>query len=131
MTVSLLNKPAVRFPEAYWVSFFPADVISVFADKMGMPVDVSDVIEGGGNRQMHGIDNYVDITTQKGIIRITSLDAPVFSVGERRTMNYSLYYPDINSGIHFCLFNNLWTTNFSAWWEGSLSYRFKIEYLKK
>lgn len=130
MTVSLLNKPAVRFPEAYWVSFFPSDVISIFADKMGMPVDVSDVASGG-NRQMHGIDNYVDIVTGKGVIRITSLDAPVVSVGERRAMNYSLYYPDIHSGIHFCLFNNLWTTNFNAWWEGSLSYRFKIEYLTK
>jgi hypothetical protein len=130
MTVSLLNKPAVRFPEAYWVSFFPSDIISIFADKMGMPIDVSDVVSGG-NRQMHGINNYVDIVTGKGMIRITSLDAPVVSVGERRAMNHSLYYPDINSGIHFCLFNNLWTTNFNAWWSGSLSYRFKIEYLVK
>ncbi|MDR2057218.1 MAG: DUF5054 domain-containing protein [Dysgonamonadaceae bacterium] len=130
VTVSLLNKPAVRFPEAYWISFFPSDIISIFADKMGMPVDVTDVASGG-NRQMHAIDNYVDIVTGKGTIRITSSDAPVVSVGERRAMNYSLYYPDINSGIHFCLFNNLWTTNFNAWWEGSLSYRFKIEYLAK
>jgi hypothetical protein len=130
LRVSLVDKPAVRFPEAYWVSFFPSDVVSVLADKMSMPVDVSDVAPGG-NRQMHGIDRYVDIVTGKGIIRITSLDASVFSVGERRAMNYSLYYPDIHAGIHFCLFNNLWTTNFNAWWEGSLSYRFRIEYLEK
>lgn len=130
MTVSLVKKPAVRLPEAYWVSFFPADVISVFADKMGMPVDVLDVVKGG-NRQMHGIENYFDIITGKGKIRITSLDAPVASVGERRAMNFSAYLPDLNGGIHFCLFNNLWTTNFNAWWEGSLSYRFKIEYLPK
>lgn len=128
LTVNIVNKPAVRIPEAYWVSFFPSDVISIFADKMGMPVDISDVVIGG-NRQMHGIENYVDVVTGKGTIRITSLDAAVASFGERRAMNYSRYYPDINSGIHFCLFNNLWTTNFNAWWEGSLSYRFKIEYL--
>ncbi|WP_353129526.1 DUF5054 domain-containing protein [Parapedobacter pyrenivorans] len=130
MSVSLVNKPAVRLPEAYWVSFFPSDVISVFADKLGMPVDVLDVVEGG-NRQMHGVDNHFDIVTGKGVIRITSLDAPVASIGDRRAMNYSLYYPDINGGIHFCLFNNLWTTNFNAWWEGSLTYRFKIEYLSE
>jgi hypothetical protein len=128
MTVSLVEKPAVRMPEAYWVSFFPSDIISVFADKMGMPVDVLDVVKDG-NRQMHGIDNYFDIITGKGIIRITSLDAPVATVGERRTMNHSSYLPDLNGGVHFCLFNNLWTTNFNAWWEGSLTYRFKIEYL--
>jgi len=130
MTVSLVKKPAVRLPEAYWVSFFPSDVISVFADKMGMPVDVLDVVKGG-NRQMHGIENYFDIITGKGVIRITSLDAPVASVGERRAMNFSSYLPDLNGGIHFCLFNNLWSTNFNAWWEGSLNYRFKIEYLPK
>ncbi len=130
MTVSLLNKPAVRLPEAYWVSFFPADVVSVFADKMGMPVDVLDVVIAG-NRQMHGIDNYFDIVTSKGIIRITSLDAPVASIGERRAMNYSLNMPDLNGGIHFCLYNNLWSTNFPLWWEGSLAYRFKVEYLIK
>ena len=130
LTVNIVNKPAVRLPEAYWVSFFPSDVISILADKMGMPVDVSDVVVGG-NRQMHGIENYIDVVTGKGTLRITSLDAAVASFGERRAMNYSLYYPDLNAGIHFCLFNNLWTTNFNAWWEGSLSYRFKIEYLQK
>lgn len=128
LVVNIVNKPAVRMPEAYWVSFFPANVIAVLADKMGMSVDVSDVVIGG-NRQMHGFENHIDVITGKGTIRITSLDAAVASFGERRAMNYSLYYPDINAGIHFCLFNNLWTTNFNAWWEGSLSYRFKIEYL--
>lgn len=128
MEVSLVKKPAVRLPEAYWVSFFPSNVISVLVDKVGMPVDVLDVVKGG-NRQMHGISQYVDIITDKGTLRITSLDAGVVSIGERRAMNYSFNYPDLNSGIHFCLFNNLWTTNFNAWWEGSLTYRFKIEYL--
>ncbi|MGQ8334920.1 DUF5054 domain-containing protein [Sunxiuqinia sp. A32] len=129
MTVSLLNKPAVRLPEAYWVSFFPADVVSVFADKVGMPVDVLDVVKAG-NRQMHGIEDYFDIVCGKGTIRITSLDAPVASIGERSALNYSFNMPDLNGGIHFCLFNNLWTTNFPAWWEGSLAWRFKIEYLE-
>jgi hypothetical protein len=128
MTVTLVNKPAVRLPEAYWVSFFPSEITDVLVNKMGAPVDVLDVVKGG-NRQMHGIDNYIDLLTGNGIIRITSLDAAVVSVGERKAMNYSLYLPDLNGGIHFCLFNNLWTTNFSAWWEGSIAYRFKVEYL--
>jgi hypothetical protein len=93
---------------------------------MGEKVDVLDVVEGG-NRQMHGIDHSIDIVTPKGTIRITSLDAPLVVIGERNALNYSTSLPDINKGIHFCLFNNLWGTNFSLWWEGSLSYRFKIE----
>ena len=128
MEISLVNKPAVRLPEAYWVSFFPSNVVSILVDKMGMPVNVQDVVKGG-NRQMHGINNYVDIITDEGTLRITSLDAGVVAIGERRAMNYSLHYPDINTGVHFCLVNNLWTTNFNAWWGGSIKYRFKIEYL--
>jgi hypothetical protein len=127
MTVSLINKPAVRLPEAWWVSFRPEEVVSVFAEKMGEKMDVLDVVEGG-NRQMHSIDRYVDIVTTKGAIRITTLDAPLVVVGERNALNYSTTLPDLSKGIHFCLFNNLWGTNFTMWWEGSISYRFKIEY---
>jgi hypothetical protein len=126
MTVSLINKPAVRLPEAWWVSFLPEDVVSVFAEKLGERVNVMDVVEGG-NRQMHGIDRYVDIVTTKGTIRITSLDAAVVVVGERNALNYSTSLPDLSKGIHFCLSDNLWGTNFAMWWEGSISYRFKIE----
>jgi hypothetical protein len=127
MTVSLVDKPANRLPEAYWVSFIPSQVVSVFAEKTGCRVDVLDVVEGG-NRQMHGIDNYVDVITSKGTIRITSLDAPLAVIGERNALNYSTSLPDLSKGIHFCLFNNLWGTNFTMWWGGSIAYRFKIEY---
>jgi hypothetical protein len=130
MTVSLVNKPAVRLPEAYWVSFIPSQVTAIFAEKVGGRVDVLDVIKSGGNHQMHGIDNYVDIVTSKGVFRITSLDAPLVAIGERKSLNYSDDLPDISKGIHFCLFNNLWGTNFAMWWEGCISYRFKIEIVK-
>ncbi|MDR1896316.1 MAG: DUF5054 domain-containing protein [Prevotellaceae bacterium] len=129
MTVSMVNKPAVRAPEAWWASFYPSDIVSVFAHKMGCPVDVLDVVKGG-NRQMHGIDSYVDIVTGKGTLHITSLDAMLVVAGERNALNYSTELPDLNKGIHFCLFNNLWGTNFTMWWEGSIDYRFKLEFLQ-
>jgi hypothetical protein len=128
MTVSLINKPANRLPETYWLSFIPEDIVSVFAEKLGYRVDMLDVVEGG-NRQMHCIDSYVDFETTKGVIRITSLDAPLVVIGERNALNYSTVLPDLSKGVHFCLFNNLWGTNYTMWWEGSISYRFKIEYL--
>ncbi|MDR3262406.1 MAG: DUF5054 domain-containing protein [Tannerella sp.] len=127
MTVSIVNKPANRLPEAYWVSFVPSQVTSILAEKTGYEVDVLDVVKGG-NRQMHAIDNYVDLITTKGVIRITSLDAPLIAVGERNALNYSTELPDPSKGIHFCLFNNLWGTNFAMWWGGGISYRFKIAY---
>ncbi len=126
MKVTLINKPASRLPEAYFLSFIPSGIVQILAQKTGFMVDVSDVVPGG-NRQMHAIDNYMDIVTQKGTIRITSLDAPIAVIGQRKMLNYSTALPDLNGGIHFCLFNNLWGTNFSMWWEGNITYRFTIQ----
>ena len=129
MKVSLRNKPANRLPEAYLLSFVPSDAVKIYAEKMGFKVDVSDVV-AGGNRQMHAIDNYIDIVTSEGTIRITSLDAPIVVIGQRKMLNYSTELPDLKEGVHFCLFNNLWGTNFSMWFEGSITYRFKVELIK-
>ena len=126
MTVTVLDKPAVRLPEALWVSFRFDDIKGIVAEKCGSEVNILDVVPGG-NRRMHGIDGYVDVITDKGTIRITSLDAPIFTVGERNGIGYSRDFPKLSEGVHFCLFNNLWSTNFNLWWEGSIRFRFHLE----
>jgi hypothetical protein len=126
MKLSLVKKPAVRLPEAYLFSFIPSGIQSILVEKMGCMVNVLDVVPGG-NRQMHDVDRSLDIVTDKGTVRIKSLDAPLVVIGERKMLNYSTQLPDLNQGIHFCLFNNLWGTNFSMWWEGNMTYRFTVE----
>lgn len=126
--LTIKDKPANRLPEAYWYSFVPKNIVKVFVEKLGERIDVMDVIKGG-NRQMHAIDRYVDLVTTRGTIRITSLDANIVAIGERTALDFNTKQPDITKGIHFCLFNNLWGTNFTMWWGGSLTYRFKIELL--
>lgn len=128
LEVTFVNKPAVRLPESYWLSFNVADIVSLVAEKVGQPVDLLDVVEKG-NRQMHGIDRFVDIVTSQGIVRIWSKDAFLVNIGEPCGLNYNLQYPDKRGGIHFNLGNNLWNTNFSMWWEGSITYRFIVELL--
>lgn len=128
--LTLFHKPAVRLPEAYWLSFNTDDIVSIVAEKVGERVDLLDVVEKG-NRQMHGIDHYVDLITTAGTIRIGSEAAFLVNVGEAKGINYSLNYPDKQGGIHFNLSNNLWGTNFRMWNEGSLTYRFTIEWLDK
>ena len=126
VTLTIKDKPAVRLPEAYWLSFNTDDILSIVAEKVGERVDLFDVVEKG-NRQQHGIDRYVDLVTSSGTIRIWSEAAFLVNVGEARGINYSLEYPDKKGGIHFNLSNNLWNTNFRMWNEGSLTYRFTIE----
>lgn len=128
MELTILNKPAVRLPEGYWFSFNTDDIVSILAEKIGEQVDLLDVVEKG-NRQMHGIDRYVDLKTSSGTLRIWSEAAFLVNVGEARGINYSTRYPDKQGGIHFNLSNNLWGTNFTMWNEGSLTYRFTVEWL--
>ncbi len=128
VALTIYGKPAVRLPESYWLSFTVPGVESVIAEKMGERVDLMDVVEKG-NRQMHGIDRYVDLITSKGTIRISSQEAFLVNVGEAQGLNYSTGYPDLRNGVHFNLSNNLWGTNFSMWTEGSLTYHFVIETL--
>ena len=126
--LTIVNKPAVRLPESYWLSFNADGIESVVAEKTGSMVDLFDVVEHG-NRQMHGIDRYVDVVTSGGTYRIWSETAFLVSVGEPRGLNYSTDYPNKDGGVHFNLSNNLWGTNFSMWNEGSLTYRFTVELL--
>lgn len=129
VALTLQGKPAVRLPEAYWFSFRADDILSIVAEKVGERVDLLDVVEKG-NRQQHGIDRYVDLVTSAGTVRIWSEAAFLVNVGEARGINYSLDMPDKQGGVHFCLSNNLWGTNFGMWNEGSLTYRFTVERLK-
>lgn len=126
VAVTIYKKPAVRLPETYWLSFNADNIRSIIAEKVGERVDLMDVVVRG-NRQMHGIDRYVDLITSKGTIRIWSQEAFLVNVGEARGLGYSINKPDINGGIHFDLNNNLWDTNFSMWNEGSLTYHFTVE----
>jgi hypothetical protein len=126
IVVSIVSKPAVRLPEAYWFSLYPKDVEKILVEKTGQPVDVTDVV-ANGNKQMHAVDRYVDVVCKKGVLRITSLDAPLVAVGTRDVFDYPADKPDLNGGIHFCLFNNLWGTNYVAWMDGTWTFRFKLE----
>lgn len=124
--LTVVNKPAVRLPEAYWLSFTADGINGLVAEKTGRRVDILDVVEKG-NRRMHGIDRYVDMMTSRGTIRIWSKDAFLVNVGSADGLDYSTSMPDTAGGIHFNLSNNLWDTNFSMWNDGSLTYRFTVE----
>lgn len=128
VSLTIRNKPAVRLPEAYWLSFNVDNIVSIIAEKMGQCVDLFDVVECG-NRQMHGIDRYVDLVTSTGTLRIWSKTAFLVNIGEAKGLNYSVDYPNKLGGIHFNLSNNLWGTNFTMWNEGSLTYHFILEWI--
>jgi hypothetical protein len=121
------NKKATRLPEAIWFSFIPElpkDSVWMM-DKSGQNVDPTDVVKDGG-RKLHGIQKGVWTESKKNKITIESLDAPLVSPGNRTLLNFDNSIPNPNDGMHFCLCNNVWGTNFAMWMDDDIKFRFKM-----
>jgi len=90
---------------------------------MGKPVNFRDVIKNG-NRKMHAAIYGIRYENNKNNCAIQSLDAPLVAPGERTLLNFDNRLPEARDGVHFCLHNNVWGTNFIMWFEDDMKYRF-------
>jgi hypothetical protein len=59
-----------------------------------------------------------------GIQLSINLDPPLVAPGEGTLLNFDNRLPEVKDGIHFCLHNNVWGTNFRMWFEDDMKYRF-------
>jgi len=126
-TLNWFNKPAHRLPEASWFTFIPTiQKGSWILDKMGQPVDFRDIVKDG-NRKLHAIHNDVRLEGSEQKCIIESLDAPLVAPGERNLLNFDNRLPDVTDGVHFCLHNNVWGTNFMMWFSEDMKFRFKMK----
>ena len=121
------DKQASRLPEAYWMSFQPSTPVDSrwFIEKMGQEISPLEVVENG-NRHLHASGQYVVCRTPGSNLRIAALDSPLVAPGERSLLDFNNNQPDMRGGVHFCLLNNLWGTNFPMWFEEDCRFRFEI-----
>lgn len=123
-TLKWFNKPAYRLPEASWFSFIPAIQKGDWViNKMGQPVNFRDIVKNG-NRKLHAVSEGVRLQDNNTGCSITTLDAPLAAPGERTLLNFDNRLPEVQEGVHFCLHNNVWGTNFMMWFEDDMQYRF-------
>jgi hypothetical protein len=124
--LSWFKKMAYRLPEAIWFSFIPKISNGRWTiEKMDKIINPQDVIRNG-NRKMHGISNRIELTDANLNISIHSLDAHLLAIGERNLLNFDNRLLNNSEGVHFCLCNNVWGTNFVMWFEDNMKFRFKI-----
>ena len=121
------NKKASRMPEALWMSFRPEHIQNAawIIEKMGREISPLEVVENG-NRHLHASGRYVTRRALGSELHITALDSPLVAPGARSLLNFNNDQPDMRLGVHFCLFNNLWGTNFPMWFEEDCRFRFEI-----
>jgi len=116
------DKPASRIPEAIWLEFSPmANLTAIHKlDSWLSPFRV----EKGGNRRMH--------VTQKGVAwngaQIECLDTGLVSLGDPTLLQFEDTLPEQDAGAWFCLYNNIWGTNFPMWYDEDARFRFVLAF---
>ena len=127
MSVSWFGKPATRMPEALWLTFNPIieDAKGWTLDKSGEWISPFDVVTSG-NRHMHALQTGFRYEAGGQNFAVDTLDAPVVALGERTPLLFSNEQPDLSKGIHSCLFNNAWGTNYIMWYGENVKARYVI-----
>lgn len=130
INLSWFNKKATRLPEALWFSFIPKlnKGEKWTMDKSGQNVDPCDVVKNGA-RKLHAIQTGVWAGSDTSKFIIESLDAPIVAPGERNLLNFDNEFSKAEDGMHFCLFNNVWGTNFTMWLDDDMKFRFKLKFV--
>lgn len=121
------DKPACRMPEATWLSFVPvvAEPHNWRLDKLGQQVDPHEVVRDG-NRRLHAVGTGMQYRGPDGGLEIETLDAPLVAPGAPSLLNFTNRQPALAGGMHICLHNNVWGTNFPMWYEDDARFRFVL-----
>ncbi len=127
IVLSWFDKPACRQPEAFWLAFQPpADRAEGWRfEKLGRMIDPRDVVSRAA-RTLHAIDQRVIYADHDHKFELESLDAPLVAPGQPALLNFHNELPDMRSGVHVNLYNNVWGTNFPMWFEGDAQFRFVV-----
>ncbi len=126
-TLQWFRKDAVRMPEALWFSVAIAveNPQAWRIGKLGSWIDPFDVVLGG-NRAMHASDGHIRYCAADARIDLSSMDTGLVSIGDRNLLNFRQDLPNLLRGFHINLFNNVWGTNFVAWYEENAKFRFGL-----
>ena len=127
LKLSWFGKPATRMPEALWLTFNPiVDDAKVWKlEKSGEWTSPFEVV-ASGNRHMHALQRGFRYESGGYRFEVDTLDAPVVALGERTPLLFSNDQPDLSKGIHSCLFNNAWGTNYIMWYGEDVMARYVI-----
>jgi hypothetical protein len=127
ITLQWFAKQATRLPEALWFSFIPTVAAGGrwLMDKIGQDVDPRNVIKDGGHK-LHGVCAGIRYIDSADTLSIDTLDAHLVAPADRTLLTFDNVKPAPQDGMHFCLCNNAWGTNFVQWFDDDMRFRFRL-----
>jgi len=128
ITLNWFDKPKNRVPEAIWFSFVPVmNHPELFIDKLGEKVDVKDIVFNGA-RNVIGLTNYIQFDSKDTHLKMVSFDTPLIELNKRDILDFDNVPADTEKGVHFCLENTIWGTNYPQWFGDDMKFRFIIRF---
>lgn len=124
------GKQANRMPESYWLetSIQVATPSRIRCEKLDYQVNPFEVVKNG-NRNLHAVSiGGLIYRGYEGTYQLQTFDAPLISFGRRSLLKFDNQLPDLNKGVYINLYNNVWGTNFAAWYEGDMYYRIRFSW---
>ena len=123
-TLRVMGKDPSRATHALWCSFTPAKGQGAISfTKLGERIDPANVVKGGA-RTLHAIDGEISLA---GGATIETLDAPLLAPDARDLLwKRRNPLPRPGAPFHFCLYNNVWGTNFPQWFGEDFACRFVL-----
>ena len=122
------KKSPCRLPEAFWFGFVPlaSGELDWKMEKLGKWISPLSVVENG-NRHLHAVGKGVTGTVGRNMLRSHLWIPHWWHRGSLPCWISIIAQPDLSKGMHFCLLDNLWGTNFPMWFEEDCRFRFVIE----
>ncbi len=121
--VSWFNKDANRLTEAIFFKVYPTGS-KIKLEKLGEFIDPYTVV-GKGSKNLHAVRNVV-LDNGKNTIKITNLTSPLLSIGKGKILEFDDKFEEIEDGLSYVLYNNVWGTNFPLWYEEDALFEFEI-----
>lgn len=130
VSLSTGNKQVNRMPEAYWLecSLAVNNPYLWKMKKLGWKLSPYKVVKCG-NRQMHALDfDALNYDGSDGNYQISVDQTPVFSFGGKNLLKFKDEINSLQEGIYINLYNNVWGTNFPAWYDGKLQTNVEFDF---
>ncbi len=119
------GKDANRLTEAVFLHLYPntADFSMV---KLGSQINYESTVSMGG-RNLHAVEKCI-MKNNFGNFDIVNYHSPLISIGKGKILEYDNKIENIEKdGISYVLYNNVWGTNFSLWYEDNACFTFEIK----
>ncbi|MDD3411133.1 MAG: DUF5054 domain-containing protein [Eubacteriales bacterium] len=125
--VSLRGKPATPYVESgALVLRLPAQPQAYYINKPGCVLRPETDIADNANHAFYALEYFAAAQSEHALLTAASVDCPLASIGENGVYGFRRRYERREPELRFCLFNNMWGTNFPQWLEGDFDYEFLL-----